>query len=127
MRYSLSATLGALLFAATPAHATQGLLCRPLSGVGPRLSLVIGAGGIVGASLDEKGEWVSTLARSPSLILAQAWIDREQVLADLADSKWDRVARLRVRFEPPVPRQPAAATGRLELRGHSFAVRCVQD
>ena len=127
MRYSLPAAAAVLLFAAIPAHATQGLLCRPLAGERPRLSLVIGAGGIVGASLDEKGEWVSTMARDPSLILTQAWMDREQALADITDSKWDRVARLRVRFQPPVRRQPATATGTLELRGRTHRVRCVED
>lgn len=113
-----------LLFAAAPVQATQGLLCRPASGEGPRLSLVIGAGGIAGASLDESGSWVSTMAAGTTLHLAQGWIDREQVLADIVNESWDRVARLRVRFEPPVRGNPTAATGTLTLRGRDWRVRC---
>ena len=128
MRYlSLAASAAALLFVAQPAYATQGLLCRPMSGERPRLSLVIGAGGIAGASLDEKGHWVSTAATNPKLILAQAWIDRQQVLADIVAPNWDSVARLRVRFLPAVRRQPATASGTLWLRGRTLRVRCVED
>lgn len=116
-----------LLSAAVPAQATQGLLCRPVSGEGPRLSLVIGAGGIAGASLDESGGWVSTMEGGTTLHLAQAWIDSEQVLADIVDERWDRVARLRVRFEPPVRGSPTAAIGTLTLRGRDWRVRCAED
>jgi hypothetical protein len=123
MRYALPA-VAAILFAVAPAHATQGLLCRPASGKTPRLSLVIGAGGIVGASLDEKKGWVSTMAANGPLILTQGWIDGEQVLADIADRKWDRVARLQVRFQPLVRGQPRAATGTLVLRGRPYRIRC---
>ncbi len=126
MRYALPAA-AALLFTAVPALATQGLLCRPATGQTPRLSLVIGAGGIAGASLDEKGTgWVSTTERDARLILTQSWIDSAQVLADITDAKLDRVARLRVRFEPPVRRQPRAATGTFDLRGRTYRVRCVE-
>ncbi len=127
MRYALSAAAAALLYAATPAHATQGLLCRAASGERPRLSLVIGAGGIVGASLDEQGEWVSTMVPEAPLILTQAWIDREQAMADIADSRWDRVAELRVRFEPPAPGRVTTALGTLTLRGRTIRVRCEED
>ena len=116
-----------LLLAAAPAHATQGLLCRPASGEGPRLSLVIGAGGIAGASLDESGGWVSTMGAGTTLHLAQAWIDREQALADIVDETWDRVARLRLRFEPSVRGSPTTASGTLTLRGRDWRVRCEEN
>ena len=125
MRYQAPAVLLAM-FLAAPAHATQGLLCRPVSGEGPRISLVIGAGGIAGASLDEDGHWVSTMTDGP-LILAQAWIDREQVMADIVDPGWDRVAELRARFEPPARGRPTTARGTLTLRGRTFPVRCQED
>ena len=116
-----------LLFAAVPAEATQGLLCAPASGEGPRLSLVIGAGGIAGASLDENGGWVSTMAEGAPLVLTQSWIDNEQVLADIADQRWDRVAQLHVRFQPPLRGTPATATGTLSLRGRVWRVRCEEN
>jgi hypothetical protein len=126
MKYAIAAA-ASLLLAALPAHATQGLLCRPASGKLPRISLVIGAGGIAGASLDEKGTWVSTMARDPRLILAQDWIDRQQVMADIVNPRWDRVAELRARFDPPAPRKPRTARGTLKLRGRVIPVRCIED
>ena len=121
MRYAVAILLAALLSA--PAHATRGLLCRAESGEVPRISLVIGAGGIAGASLDEDGHWVSATMDGP-LILAQAWIDREQAMADIVGQNWDHVAQLRVRFEPPAQGQPTRARGTLILRGRTLPVRC---
>ncbi|HEX8442604.1 MAG TPA: hypothetical protein VF631_03040 [Allosphingosinicella sp.] len=125
MRHTFAAA-ALLLLAAAPAHATQGLLCRALSSKVPRISLVIGAGGIAGASLDENGRWL-TLGPNTDLRLTQAWIDGEQVLADIVGPTWDRVARLRARFEPPVRGMPRSARGTLTLRGRTFAVRCKED
>jgi hypothetical protein len=127
MRKSLVAAAVAAVVWASPAHATQGLSCRPASGEVPRISLVIGAGGIVGASLDEGSGWISTMALDPPLILAQAWIDREQVLVDILSPGWDRVAQLRVRFERPVRGRPQTARGTLTLRGRTVQIRCQQD
>jgi hypothetical protein len=94
-----------------------------LTGAAPRISLVIGAGGIAGASLDEHGRWI-TVGPEAGLTLAQAWIDREQVLADIVGPTWERVARLRVRFDPPARGRPNSARGTLTLRGRTFRVRC---
>ena len=116
-----------LLVAATPAPATQSLLCVPVAGEWPRLSLVIGAGGIAGASLDEGGGWVSTMVREAPLTLTQAWIDREQVMADIAGPTGDRLAQLRARFEPFVRGRPTTSTGTLTVRGRTFAVRCEEN
>ena len=116
-----------LLAAAAPALATQGLLCRAESGEAPRLSLVIGAGGIAGASLDEGGGWVSTMVPDAPLILTQAWIDRDQVMADIADPAWDKVAELRARFTPPARGNPTIATGTVTVRGRTFRVRCEEN
>jgi hypothetical protein len=126
MRYAIAAT-ASLLLAAAPAKATQGLVCHPAAAKLPRISLVIGAGGIAGASLDEKGGWISTMARDPQLILAQAWIDREQVMADIVSPGWHRVAELRARFDRPDPRKPRTARGTLRLRDRTIPVRCVED
>ncbi|MDQ3140066.1 MAG: hypothetical protein M3Q15_05015 [Pseudomonadota bacterium] len=124
MRYFLAA---AALSISAPAYATQGLLCRPITAERPGLSLVIGAGGIAGASLDEGGQWISTMDADARLILTQAWIDGEQVMADIADPKWDRIAELRARFDPPAPRMPRTARGTLTLRGRVFPVRCEEN
>lgn len=124
MRHALAAAL--LVLPAAPALATQGLLCRPVSGEYPRISLVIGAGGIAGASLDEHGGWV-TLGPDTDLILTQAWIDRQQVMADIAGPGWNRVAELRVRFQSPVRGRPQFALGTLTLRGRTHRIRCEQD
>ena len=122
---SAAATL--LLLSATPAHATQGLLCRPEVGTGPRISLVIGAGGIAGASIDENGHWVSTMSSDARLMLAQAWIDPKQVMADFVGPTFESIARLRVRFDPPVRGTPNSARGTLTLRSRTFRVRCAED
>jgi hypothetical protein len=126
MRAAAVLTALGCLLAAAPAQATQGLLCRPESGARPRISLVIGAGGIAGASIDERGHWV-TVGPETGLTLAQAWIDREQVLADIVGPSWERVAQLRVRFDPPAPRKPRIARGTLTLRGRTYVVRCQED
>lgn len=57
--------VGALvgIAASSPGHATGGLVCRPISGRGPSLSLVIGHGipsGLVGVSLNDGKRWIST-------------------------------------------------------------------
>lgn len=58
------------------------------------------------------------------LQLAQAWIDREQVLADIVDLRWEPVAKLRARVLPPEPRQPHRAAETLTLRGQTISVLC---
>lgn len=125
MRYLLAAA--AALTISAPAYATQGLLCLPTTARVPGLSLVIGAGGIVGASLDEGGQWISTMDADARLILTQAWIDGDQVMAGIADPKWDRIAELRARFDPPAPRMPRTARGTLTLRGRVFPVPCEEN
>jgi hypothetical protein len=69
-------------FAAAPAHATQGLNCRPVTGTGPELALVLAAGGGIGpASIMERpgsGKWERIDVR-------QSWIDEHRVWVDLTD------------------------------------------
>lgn len=123
MRYVLAASL---LAAAVPAHATGGLLCRPLDGDGPSIGLVIGhgtVGGIAGANLIEGERVRSTMGADAPLMLAQAWIDDELLLADLSGpDALEHVARLRARFEPA--RRGSAASGTLAMGGETFRVRC---
>lgn len=127
MRLALAVVL---LLGATPAFATGGMLCRPVSGEGPALSLVIGhgvPGAIVGASLIEPGATRSTMGENAPLLLAQAWMDDELLLVDLADPQaLCRIARLRARFHT-AGRGPVTATGTLAVAGRAIRVRCVES
>ncbi len=114
----------AALLCSIPALATGGLLCKPVNGKGPALSLVIphGPWGISGASLDEGRGWRSSGKLEHQLILSQGWIDRERVWVDLADGRTlERFAALRARMSGH------EALGTLTLRGRVWRVRCVDN
>ena len=83
--FILAATAAGL--ATTPAHATQGLLCRPLSGSGPTLSLLLAAGGGVGGAHVMEGRFsrdAPATAWRP-VPVRQSWIDEHRVWVDLTD------------------------------------------
>lgn len=118
----------ALFGMATSAQATGGLVCRPVSGAGPTLSLVIGRGAssvIAGANLRQGHGWRSTFAKADGLTIAQSWIDEERLLLDLADANamWFE-ARLRARFVREGRQRPAIGT--LVRSGRTYRVRCVE-
>lgn len=124
MRYALSAA--ALMFAsAGPASATGGLLCSPISGKGPSISLVIGhgiSGGIIGAALKENGRWRSTMQPDVPMVLQRSWIDREQTWVVIVHRITGAPeAQLRVR------NRGFGGTGTLVRRGRTYQVRCRQD
>ncbi|HYJ29693.1 MAG TPA: hypothetical protein VEW25_05055 [Allosphingosinicella sp.] len=87
-------------FAAAPAQATQGLLCRPVSGSGPSLALVLAAGGgVAGASLIEGRQTRSTFSERDGLAVRQSWIDEQRVWLDLTDLQRENdEGRLRAAF-----------------------------
>ena len=124
MRYAIVA--GALCLS-TPAFATGGLLCKPVSGPGPVLSLVIGhsyAPGIVCANLKEGGgAWQSTCGPADRLEIARRWLDRQRVWVDIIDRRNGRdEAKLRATV---VPKQRIhTALGTLTRRGKTYKVRC---
>jgi len=125
----IPATAALLLFvSASPALATAGLLCRPVRGDGPTLSLVIGHGignGVAGANLFEAGRDRSTFREADDLALGQSWIDRQRVWVDLTDRNALRYeGRLRVAFEPPRRRQSTTALGTFVRNGRTYRVRC---
>jgi hypothetical protein len=70
--------------AATPAAATQGLNCRPVSGAGPSIDIVIGAG-LVGVSVTERGATLTTMGEGARLAARQSWFDEQRVWIDLTD------------------------------------------
>jgi hypothetical protein len=111
-----------------PALATGGLLCKPVTGAGPALSLVIGhsyAPGIVCANLKEAGRWHSTCGENDPLMIARSWVDRQRVWVDIIDRQDGRdQAKLRALVQPR--QRVHTALGTLTRRGRTYKVRCVE-
>ena len=128
MRASIA--IAALTLAiASPALATGGLLCKPVSGAEPWLSLTIGhgyAGGIACANLKEGGRWQSACQPTDRLAIARSWIDRQRVWLDIVDRKEGRdEAKLRALVQPK--QRIHTAIGSLTRRGRTYKVRCIED
>ena len=112
--------IAAAMLAALPAHATQGLLCRPVSGSGPTLSLILAAGGgIAGANLMERpgaGTWERIDVR-------QSWIDEQRVWVDLTDEgRLEDEGRLRGTFVRTGRFWHVAGT--FVRKGRLYRIRC---
>ena len=118
MKLAFPIAMLAAAVAAAPAFATSGLQCRPVSGRGPVLDLVVGHGtgpALVAARLDG----------NPAAI-AQSWIDGRYLWLDLVDSAATRYeAKLRAVFQPRLRGRPALGT--LVRGGRSYKVRCVES
>jgi hypothetical protein len=127
MRIALCAA-GLLLATATPALATGGFECRPLSASGPVLHL--GIGHVISArpfavTLSEGGKSWSTTGERPALVLGQSWIDERYLWLDLVDPNVQRFeAKLRATFQPRLRGRPAIGT--LTRNGRTWRVRCVE-
>lgn len=125
MRLALPA-LPLALIAASPAFATTGFACRPVSGSGPTLDLVVGhAVGAkpVAVTLREGRRILSTDGRGDPLVLGQSWIDDRYLWLDLVDAEAMRYeAKLRATFQPKLRGRPAIGT--LTRGGRSYRVRC---
>ena len=128
MRLVVAAALAAASLSA-PALATGGLLCRPIGGAGPKLSLVIGHGyapGIACANLMESGRWLSTCGPDDPLQVARSWMDRQRVWIDIIDRRSGREeAKLRALVQPK--QRIHTALGTLTRRGKTYKVRCQED
>ncbi len=112
--------------AASPAVATGGFLCSPVSGKEPWISLVIGHGspgdGVIGAALKEGGRWRSTMQPEVPLVLKRATMDRERTSVDIVHRRTGAPeAQLRVR------NRGSGGTGTLVRKGRTYQVRCRQD
>lgn len=118
----LASCIAALLcVAASPALATATISCRSTTSPtdGPALSLVVGAGGIVQARLDEGGRSFTTGDGAGAPMIGQAWLDRDLLKLDILDGNADeRIARLDAR------RAGTGYAGILTLRGRQWRVGC---
>lgn len=117
-----------VLALSSPALATGGFECRPVSGAGPRLS--VGMGHTISArpfsvSLHEGARTFSTEGADAKLMLGQSWIDGERLWLDLVDAQLNRYeAKLRATFDPKLKGRPAIGT--LLRGGKTYRVRCLE-
>lgn len=120
----------ALLAMAFPtlAHATTGLLCTPITGAGPKFSLMVGAEGIIGGALFERGRWLSSMEhKNAPFTIVQRSINQREARLDLVSRGASRSkVRLRVRMLPLHP-PGIEASGTLQRLGRTYRVNCVQD
>ena len=127
MRLAIGA---AFLACASPAFATAGIDCRPISGSGPILHLVIGHGvtpALVSVRMTDGLSYNSGRERmgSRGLAIARSWLDDRLLSLDLADPDLTRFeGRLRVTFQPALRGRPA--TGTFVRNGRTWRVRCVE-
>lgn len=126
-RFAAALMLPIAALAATPAYASQSMLCRPVSGAGPQLDLLLAAGGgIAGANLMERGTARSTFREQDGIELRQSWIDEQRVWVDLTDPQRMRdEGRLRGTFV----RSGAGwhVTGTFVRNGRAYRVRCEES
>jgi len=105
----------------TPALATGTIDCSVADYPGMDLVMTFGHGvgtGIVQAVISDGGEELSTAAAGGGVI-AQAWIDSDELKLDLVDANAERyIARLDAR------RRGTAYVGTLIYRGRARRVRC---
>jgi hypothetical protein len=126
MRYALAA---AALACSSPAWATGGFECKPVTGPGPTLIVGIGHG----LSLrpftvwlrEGKNQIAAGQDESGPLVIGQTWIDSRFLWIDLLDSGRNRFeARLRATFQPKMRDRPAIGT--LARGGRTYRVRCIE-
>ena len=122
----LAIPVAAVLVAlASPAQATIGLLCTPVSGDRPHVSIVFGAGadgGIAAVNLKEGGVWRSSFHKEDGLLLTRTSSDRVGVRADFLDTR-----RAQRRGSLSARISGHTASGTVILDGRTWRVRCVQD
>jgi alkanesulfonate monooxygenase SsuD/methylene tetrahydromethanopterin reductase-like flavin-dependent oxidoreductase (luciferase family) len=110
----------------TPALATSGYLCRPVSGAGPRLSVVIGSGAgpaVAAASLIEGNVTRSSMGERRRIAIAQSWLDGYRLWIDITDTDAMRYeARLRAQFTGTG--RARRLTGTLVRGGRTYRIRC---
>ncbi|HEX8216207.1 MAG TPA: hypothetical protein VF577_01965 [Allosphingosinicella sp.] len=124
---SAAVLLVAAGLAAAPAQASQSMLCRPLSGTGPMLNLLLAAGGgIGGANLMERGTTRSTFREPDGIEIRQSWIDEHRVWVDLTDpQRMGDEGRLRGTFVRTGRHWHVAGT--FVRAGRLYRVRCEES
>jgi hypothetical protein len=129
MRHAVSAALLALL-AASPAFATGGYTCRPVSGAGPVVSMGFGhaiSSPVFVAQIQE-GKRTLLASNDPKhpLRIGQSWMDRQYLWLDVIDAQATRFeAKLRATFQPKLRGRPAIGT--LVRGGRTYRVRCEES
>ncbi len=118
----------AALACSSPALATGGFECRPVSGVGPVVNMVIGhtlSARPIAVTLREGKRILSTDGPRAPLAIGQSWLDERYLWLDLTDSGLSRrEATLRATFQPKLRYRPAIGT--LVRNGRTWRVRCVE-
>jgi len=128
MRYAVPAALLAL--AASPAFATGGFTCLPVSGAGPSVSLGLGhaiSSPVFVAQIREgKRVLLASGSAKDPIRIGQSWIDRQYLWLDLVDANATRFeAKLRAVFQPKLKGRPAVGT--LVRGGRTHKVRCIES
>jgi len=127
MRYVLTA---AALLCSTPAMATGGFECRPISVTGPRVTVGFGHHTFVvqpfQASIREGNRILIANGRPRDPIrIGQSWIDRQYIWLDLVNADATRFeARLRAKIQPKY--KYPVGIGTLERGGRTYRVRCIE-
>jgi hypothetical protein len=129
MRTIAAAAASLLAGLATPAHATQGELCRPISGSGPTVSIVIGSSvssAVAGVNLIEGGVVRSSFGENAPIAIAQAWIDRQRLWIDIADADHQRY-EAQVRLSWVGRGRARHMAGTIARNGRVYRVRCEES
>ena len=126
MKYALAA---AALLCSSPALATGGFECRPLSGGGQTVGIAVGhtvSARPVAVTLREGRRLLSTSGRgADQLVIGQSWIDERHLWLDLLDAEANRFeARLRATFQLKLKGRPAIGT--LVRNGRTYRMRCIE-
>ena len=115
----------AILLGGSPALATGGIGCTVAGYPGLDIGLVVGRGvarGIVQVTISDGGEEIATGAGEAPAVLAQSWLDDDELKLDILDANAERyLARLDTR------RRGRAYVGTLAYRGRTWRVRCAED
>ena len=112
----------------TPAFATGGFHCRPVSGAGPVLNLAFGhtmSPRPLSATLQEGNRTLSTQGGSDRLAAGQSWVDGQHLWLDLLDPHATRFeGKLRATFRPKLRGRPAIGT--FVRGGKTYRMRCTE-
>lgn len=115
----------AVLLGGAPAFATGSIGCTVADYPGLDIGLVIGRGvarGVVQVTISDGGEEIATGAGEAPALLAQSWLDEDELKLDLLDANAERyLARLDTR------RRSRVYVGTLAYRGRTWRVRCAED
>jgi hypothetical protein len=118
----------AALWVATPAFATETIICTSTISPtdGPQLWLVVGSGpgvGIVQARLQQGSQDITAGHEQAAPVISQSWLDRNSLRLSLADANAEREI---VRLEA-WRRSGGSYFGTMRYGGRTWRVRCTGD